>query len=145
MSRAPFESIYAALFALAQNMPGVVTSSRRAQPAQDVAPVNCPALFQVQGQQKASYNGEIQTAWELSVMWIVVVAQTDATQPMTPALNPILDAITQALAPSNPFGRNTLGGLVEHCAISGNVDIYEGDVAERAIAFVPIRIVVPGF
>lgn len=145
MSRASFESIYAALFALTANVPGITAVSRRLQPAQDVPPQNCPALFQVQGPQKAVYNGEIQTAWELNVMWVVVVVQTNPAQPMTPTLNPILDGIAQALAPANPMERQTLGGLVDYCAIEGNVDISEGDMGDRAVAFVPIRIVVPGF
>lgn len=145
MSRASFESIYAALFALGQSAPGVRTASRRLVSAQDVPIEAAPALYQVQVQQKATFHGSVPTAWELQVMWIVVVAQTDKTQPMTPALNPILDAITAALSPSPPLNKQTLGGLVEYAAIDGNIDIAEGVNGDRTVAFVPIRIVVPGF
>lgn len=78
-------------------------------------------------------------------MWIVVVAQTDKTQPMTPTLNPILDAITAALAPAPAMSRQTLGGLVEYAAIDGNIDISEGVMGDRTVAFIPIKVIVPGF
>lgn len=143
--RASFESIYAALFALAEATPGIRTASRRLVSAQDVPVESSPALYQVQIQQKAEYQGTTPTAWDLHAMWIVVVAQTDETQPMTPALNPILDAITATFAPAPPFGKQTLGGLVEYAGIEGNIDISEGVMGDRTVAFIPIHIIVPGF
>lgn len=141
--RPSFESIYAALFALGKSAAGVRTASRRLVNAQDVPVQASPALYQVQIQQKATYQGSVPTRWDLSVMWVVVVAQTDTAQPMTPALNPILDAVAAALAPAT--GKQTLGGLVEYVAIDGNVDISEGVMGDRTVAFIPIHIIVPGF
>ena len=141
--RPSFESIYAALFALGKSATGVRTASRRLVNAQDVPVEASPALFQVQIQQQAKYQGDVPTRWDLSVMWVVVVAQTDETQPMTPTLNPILDAVTTTLAPVT--GKQTLGGLVEYAAIDGNIDISEGVMGDRTVAFIPIHIIVPGF
>lgn len=143
--RPSFESIYAALFALGSGISGIKSSSRRLVSAQDVAIESAPALYQVQIQQKADFQGAVPTRWELSCMWIVVVCQTDTTQPMTPTLNPILDAITAALAPAPAMSRQTLGGLVEYAAIDGNIDISEGVMGDRTVAFIPIKVIVPGF
>ncbi len=146
MSRATFEQVYSALFALAAGIPNLTTSSRRLKNAQDVAPADSPALYQVQGQQKAIYTENAPgIIWDITATWIVVVVDNDPTEPITPTLNPILDAIAAALAPSQAQPRNTLGGLVETCAIDGNVEIFEGVLGARAVAVIPIRIVLAGF
>ena len=57
--------------------------------------------------------------------------------------NLILDAI-QAVFPSNdPDLRQTLGGLVHHCFISGKVFKDPGDLDNQALIIVPIKILVP--
>ena len=146
MSRATFEQVYAALFALSTSVPGLTTTSRRLKNAQDVAPADSPALYQVQGQQKALYKpNDPGIIWDITATWIIVVIDNDPTQPITPVLNPIMDAITAALAPLPSQPRNTLGGLVESCAIEGSVEIYEGVLGDRAIAVVPIRLLLAGF
>lgn len=146
MSRATFEQVYSALFALAAGMPGITTSSRRLKNAQDVPLGDSPALYQVQGQQKAIYTENAPgIIWDITATWIVVVVDNDPTQAITPTLNPILDAITAALAPSAAQARNTLGGLVETCAIEGNVEIFEGVLGDRAVAVIPIRLLLAGF
>lgn len=143
--RPSFESIYAALFALGQGVAGLKSASRRLANAQNVPLESAPALYQVQLQQKADFQGAVPTRWELSCMWVVVVVQSDETQPMTPTLNPILDAVTAALAPSPAMSKQTLGGLVEYAAIDGNIDISEGVMGDRTVAFIPIKVIVPGF
>ena len=146
MSRATFEQVYSALFALASGIPGITTSSRRLKNAQDVAPADSPAIYQVQGPQKAIYTENAPgIIWDITATWIVVVVDNDPTAAITPTLNPILDAITSALAPSRAQPRNTLGGLVETCAIEGNVEIFEGVIGDRAVAVVPIRLLLAGF
>ena len=50
MSRATFEQVYSALYAVLQGIPAVATSSRRIRNAQDVAAAESPAVFQVQGE-----------------------------------------------------------------------------------------------
>ncbi|MHB1872302.1 MAG: hypothetical protein ACYCT1_15810 [Steroidobacteraceae bacterium] len=148
MSRATFEQIYSAMFALAAPLLAngtLQTASRRWVPASSVMPENAPALYQVQLSQKAVYTENAPgTVWDINALWVVVVAQGDDTQPMTPTLNPVVDALCQAIAP--PAGqRQTLGGLVEYCAIEGEIQITEGQAVNRSVAFIPIRIVVAGF
>lgn len=149
MSRATFEQVYSALFALAQPLvtAGTLqTASRRWIPAANVQPENAPALYQVQISQKATYAENAPgIVWDIHALWVVVVVQNDSTQPMTPTLNPILDALCQALAPSPAQPRQALGGLVEYCAIEGDIEITEGQAVDRSVAFIPIRIVLAGF
>jgi hypothetical protein len=60
-------------------------------------------------------------------------------------LNGMIEAATAALAPSPAITRQTLGGLVEFCAIDGSIQIFDGVLGDRAIAIVPISIVLGGF
>lgn len=58
-------------------------------------------------------------------------------------LNPLQDAIDGALAPDDPQGRCTLGGLVASCRISGEVTNAPGDVTGKGLAIIPIDILLP--
>ena len=81
----------------------------------------------------------------MNAAWVVVVVQPDTTLPMSPPLNAVLDAITTALAPAPGEQFNTLGGLAYSVAIEGKVEVYEGVMGNTAVAFVPIRITIPGY
>ncbi len=149
MSRATFEQVYSALFALAAPLvtAGTLkTASRRWIPAANVQPENAPALYQVQLSQKATYTqNQPGTIWDIHALWVVVVVQGDDTEPMTPALNPVIDALCQQIAPTLGQPRQTLGGLVEYCAIEGDIEITEGQAVDRSVAFIPIRLLLAGF
>jgi hypothetical protein len=73
----------------------------------------------------------------------------DARDPATPgasAINAALDALDAALAPSGAdlaLGRQTLGGAVHDCKISGVPVRDPGDLDGDAIAVVAVRIVLP--
>lgn len=139
------EPIHAALFALLQTVPGLKTCSRRLKHFDDVSPADCPALFMVQKSQGTRTQTRMPTVWELDVELILYV-QTDGGHHSTPAtaLNEVLDAIESALEPTNLIDpRQTLGGLVYDCKISGAIDTDEGTMGEMAGAIIPIRLVVP--
>ena len=56
-------------------------------------------------------------------------------------MNPLLDAVTAALAPDNPINTaQTLGGTVAHCWIEGAIETDEGTLGDQAVAIVPVRI-----
>jgi hypothetical protein len=63
------------------------------------------------------------------------------------AMNALLDAIDAAAAPSTPDdraqGKQTLGGLVDHCYPLGSVFIDTGDVDGKGVAAIPFEILVP--
>lgn len=59
------------------------------------------------------------------------------------ALNPLLDAVDIALKPSPVTRSQTLGGLVTHCWIEGDVVIDAGDAGPQAVAMIPVKVLVP--
>ena len=145
MSRASRESIYAALFAQLQSMSGLATSSRRLKNIQDMQPEELPAAFQVQEKQPVKYTGSTPAKLTLRASWLLYAYSGDVTVAPSTVLNNLLDQADALLTPKNPGLRNTLGGLVEYAAISGDIDIFEGVLGDRCLAIVPIEIVLAGF
>ena len=61
-------------------------------------------------------------------------------------IDDILDALESALQPSGPGvsdNRQTLGGIVFHCWIEGDVPIDAGDLDGDGVTLVPIRVMMP--
>lgn len=145
MSRASRESVFAALFGVLQGAYAWKTVSRRLQNVQDVAAEDFPAAYQVQGNQTTKYQGSVPAAGDWRVNWILYAYNDDPSTAPSVQLNTLVDAALAALAPATGFDKNTLGGLVEYCAVEGDIEIFEGVLGDRAIAIIPIRIVIAGF
>jgi len=64
-----------------------------------------------------------------------------------PVLNNFLDAIEAALQPQpgqeQMLNRVTLGGLCQHCWISGKSEFYPGDLGTQAKLLIPVSILIP--
>ena len=59
------------------------------------------------------------------------------------AVNQILDELDEVLRPPvGPAFKQTLGGLVEHCWIEGEIHTDEGWLGLQSIAVVPLRMLV---
>jgi hypothetical protein len=145
MSRPTREAVYAALFAKLQSLPGLVTVSRRLQNVQDVQPESFPAAFQIQGEQQSRYSGNTPAVFTWKADWLLYVHDSDPTTAPSTQLNNLIDAATALLTPGPGQPRQSLGGLVEYCAIDGSVQVFEGVLGDRAVAVLPITIVLPGF
>lgn len=145
MTRATREAVYAALFAKLQSLPGVVTVSRRLRNVQDVQPEEFPAAFQLQGQQDASYQGNTPAKFMWRADWLLYVHVEDPASAPSTQLNTLIDAASALLNPPPGSNKQTLGGLVEYCAIDGAIQVFEGVLGDRAVAVLPITIVLPGF
>lgn len=145
MSRASRESIYSAMFAQLQGISGLVTVSRRLKNIQDVAPESFPAAFQLQEKQSPKYTGTTPTRTVLRASWLFYAYSSDEAVAPSTALNNLVDQACAVLTPPNPMLKVTLGGLVEYAAISGDIEIFEGVLGDRAIAIVPIEMILPGF
>ena len=140
------ESVFAALFAVLRGAYAWQTVSRRLQNAQDVPPEAFPAAFQLEGNQSAKYQGDVPAVGEWKASWLLYSYSDDPAVAPSTGLNAMIDAVLAALAPADgPVTRNTLGGLVEFAAVDGEIEIFEGVLDNRAIAVVPVRIVIPGF
>lgn len=141
------EAIFAALFAKLIGSAGFVTTGRTLKHVADVDAVSQPALFMLQGHQLAEENERGMTAtptkWKLRAdAFIYAHSQNPgANGNAATLLNTLLDAIEVALTPEPATGKQTLGGLVSHCSIAGDVITDEGLLGDQTVAIVPIEIV----
>lgn len=140
-----------ALFALLEdNIDGIETYSQRFTMPQAVGPQDLPRLMLMWRPEDIQNPGLATPAkrdWEF---WIVVVFQNpDKTVAGDTIINPILDAIELALAPSGQgfgaFGSQTLGGLVYSCKIEGPIHRESGDTDSNGLggAVVPVHVMIP--
>jgi hypothetical protein len=141
------EAVQAALFALLTAgpaaAPGLITASRRLKPPQDVGAGNCPALFQVYKGETVEWTG-MQPLKRVMHLELVLYAHCgDKSFPTSSLLNPLLDAIEQALGAGDPGRVQTLGGLARRVTINGKIETDEGLLGEYAYAIVPIEILTP--
>lgn len=75
-------------------------------------------------------------------VWIY--CQSGADDVPGTALNNLIDDLETAFVPDNTtLNTFTLGGLVQHCWIEGEVAYDPGDVDKQAKAVVPVLILVP--
>lgn len=149
------ELIWAALFALLQAIPAdlFVTTSRQHTQPPALDPEMQPACFLVQAREtrtprpaglpvKLTLNGFIIVYFQAPAPLIDEIGQetvVGGTQ-----LNALLLAIDTALMPDNlATGKLTLGGLVEHCWIEGDVDMDTGIYSQQGAAIVPVKMLVP--
>lgn len=138
------ELIFVALFDLLKNIDGIVTAERRLRHWNDVPAIEQPYLCLAQGGQNIDPANPAKGIPTKRTMHadIYVYARTDGEQVPSSVLNPIVDAIEQALEPPYPdIEKNqTLGGLVTHCWIEGEIDTDEGTLGDQAVAVIPVVI-----
>ena len=135
------ETVYVALLALLASLPQLKVCTRRLKHWQDVPAEDQPALYMEHSGEIAVPVKGLPTKIVLELnLWIYVRNAGDAAGLV---LNPVLDAIEKALQPINEGDHAlTLGGLVHHCWIEGQTQIFEGDLGEEAVAIVPVKLLV---
>ena len=145
------EPIYAALFAYFSALtvggaPAFLKATRRLDHWDNALPEESPQLLMQQRREVANYRKGLPTIWSLDVALFLYVhtgADNDKTLIPSQILNPLLDAIEQSLTVDDLSNNTcTLGGLVSHCAISGAVEIFQGNLGDEEVAIVPINILV---
>jgi hypothetical protein len=137
------EPIYAALFGLIETTADFTVVDRRLRHWSDVAPAEQPALFMAQKTELASVKTlGAPTVWTLAVDLYVYVHSSDPYLAPATVLNPLLDAVEAALAPSATTGLQDLGlpASVQHAYINGKIETDEGVLGDQAVAIVPIEI-----
>jgi hypothetical protein len=132
------EAIFTELAKRIRAVPGVRTFSRRWRPWSEVPSNEQPALFMVCQNQTVAVDGRgIPPKRRLAVRLYLYSQNSD------PGLqNDLLDALEAALEPVDEETL-TLGGLVSHCRIEGEIETDEGLLDTQAVAVVPISILVP--
>ena len=131
------EAIYAALFAKLGNLPGIVTASRRLRHWDDVPQAEQPALFMAQRYESASGEPGLNRVWVLSVD-VYLYARTGGNDPPSTVLNPLIDAVEAAMATEPISNKQTLGGLVQHAWIDGQIETDEGLLGDQGVVIIPI-------
>jgi hypothetical protein len=137
------EQIYAALWALAAGAESFATASRRLRQWSDVGPAEQPALFMCEkgshAQVKALGAPVVHT---LSADLFIYAHSADPYLAPAALLNPLIDALEAALAPSPATGIQDLGlpAMVQHAYISGRIETDEGLLGDQAIAIIPVEI-----
>jgi len=135
------EQVMAALYALGAAATGFVTTSRTLKHVESVNAIEMPAFYQAEGQQMAvtKYNQPIN--WTFNVDWFVYVhMQTGPGAFLASSLNTQIDNLIAALVGPVPGCPQTLGGLVGDARVNGTVEVYEGQLDEKAVAIIPIEI-----
>lgn len=143
------EPIYAAVFKFWSDLtvggaPAFKTATRLLKHWDAVPGEDSPALLMLQKRENATYRKGLPTIWNLDIalyLYVRTNLQNDNTVIPSVILNPLLDAIEAALTIDDQANLScTLGGLVSHCAISGPIEIYEGDLGDELVAIVPLNI-----
>jgi len=133
------ETIYSALFARLSAAGPFVTTSRKLKHWNDVKPPQQPAMFQAQKTEVPQQTPGLPTKWMLATDVYVYARAPGSSTPST-IINPLLDAIEAALAPDPITNKCTLGGLVQHAWIDGEIQTDEGTLGDQTVAIIPIRI-----
>src|SRR2546423_728215 len=133
------EQVMAALFAAltppTPSMAALKTYSRRLIDPEGLDPAMSPALFLVMHQElyerQESNEPPVRSLKALAFIYNDVGADQNVV-PET-AVNALLDAIDAALAPTPTSGQQTLGGLVSHVYIEGEIIRASGDVTGKTV------------
>jgi hypothetical protein len=138
------EEIIEALFQLALTATTFNTSNRRLQLWSKVA--SFPALFiQSTGTHypPRDARGLPPKRTITAELWVYTDVGKDPNANPEQALNEIIDAIESALSPQIVGGVQTLGGLVSHAWIEGEIEQFPGVLDGIAKAIIPVKILVP--
>lgn len=144
------EPIYAALWNLFLGNAALagrfVTTSRYLRHFDDVTPDEMPALFITQTGESWEKDGKGIPAKRTLLSHLVMYDYTGQPNAVMPSglVNALLDVVDDAIEqPGNPGNVQTLGGLVEHVYINGQIDIAEGLLQGKSVVVVPIEILLP--
>lgn len=148
------ESIMTALFDLlsdttfaqpVQNQTQFKTKSRRLKVWDQVAKNLQPAMFLTEHAESTAYtsNALPEKLTMMAQIWVYIASGADPKAVPATDLNVVLDAIDKQLKPSPLVTfRQTLGGLVQHCRVDGQVLKVPGDEDGQGLILIPIKIFV---
>jgi hypothetical protein len=141
------EAAFSALFAAVSAAYPWGLASRRLKLWSEVPAALRPALFQLEaGAETYQWPTPAAPKRTLEAKLFLYFDARDPATPGASAVNAALDALDAALAPAGTdlaLGRQTLGGAVHDCKISGVPVRDPGDLDGDAIAVVVVRVVLP--
>jgi hypothetical protein len=137
------ETIYATLWALGAGTARFTSASRRLRHWSGVAPAEQPALFMSEkGGSAVIKRLGAPIVWTLHADFYIYAHSSDPYLAPGTILNPLIDALEAALAPSPTTGIQNLGlpEMVQHAYITGKVETDEGVLGDQAVAIIPVEI-----
>ena len=73
----------------------------------------------------------------------VFMQSGDDTSGNASSIDDLLDSVELVFTPSPVTGKLTLGGLVSHCRIDGQIVIDPGDLDGQALITIPVSVLLP--
>ena len=141
------EAAFSALFAAVSTAYAWGLSSRRMKLWSETPPNLRPALFQLEsGPETYQWASPATPRRTLEAKLFLYFDARDPTTPGASAINAALDALDAALAPTGldvASGRQTLGGAVHDCKITGVPVRDVGDLDGDGLAVVSVRLILP--
>lgn len=136
-----------ALLALIQSGGYFITASRRLRLWTDVPQSEQPAVFIAERNDVVTRQSEsMPSKTTLGVDLFIYTAASNPDDVPATKLNKAIEAIEAVLAPTRADlvrNRQTLGGLVSHCYVDGEIFKEPGDLDGQGLAIIPLRILVP--
>lgn len=142
------EHVYAALFARLDALrPSVLISTGRFLPDNTLYAISkMPAAFQLQTGEKvvATTMDAGAALWQLNVDWYVYGGTAAKNTPITPQMNPVLDAVLGLLSIDGAAGPFVVDGRAYTLQINGIVEWYEGTIEGKCVIRIPVSAVPTG-
>ena len=147
MTHAREAKIAVALWGLLEGAASFTATSRRFVSWDQVNETQMPFLTMLKtGEDRARKSDTLPLLTLTYHVFVYLSAGMDPDDTPETAMNTMLDAIDSAVKPTGadlPIGKQTLGGLVDHCYPLGPVFVDTGDVDGKGVAAIPFEILVP--
>lgn len=139
-----FTKLFTTITQAAETVTKFKTKSRRVRLFNDVPAEKQPAIFQAEHAESYPPVGRgLPRIHDLKASIFIYFRSSDVSPGVT-IQNALLDAIDQAMVPDNLQDNTlTLGGLVSHCWIEGDILKEPGDLDNQGLLLIPISIRVP--
>jgi hypothetical protein len=139
------ETVYQALLDLLTTTGDFKLVSRRNRAPESITPDLSPALFLFE--RGETYHVVSPSVPPKRCLEVLAIFYNDVGADLngvpTALINAALDNLDAALKPDPATGRTTLGGLVYSCRANGAVEKAPGDREGKALAVVPLEIILP--
>lgn len=143
------KAIAAALLALLNGQSTFTKVGRRLVDPEQAAAVNQPGLFLIKPTEKYTRDDRGTPGVKTMDFYAVIYTDVgnDANAVPADVIDDLLDIIDVQLRPTGAdlveTGRQTLGGRVYDCRISGDPDIAPGDANGKGETVIPIEVILP--
>jgi hypothetical protein len=123
-------------------LPAFKSKSRKGKIWSNTNPSDQPAMFLIHTGEQAVQNQSYGLTKYLLHFEIVIYARADANPTQIPdtLINALLDAIDAQMQSKPPGERQTLGNVVYHAWIEGEILIDTGIIDQQIAIMVPVRV-----